>query len=473
MAYGVSSKQPKQYESTAVVEIGSADLLSLFLAQSVQISDASPERLTAAAVELLNQPNVRDRASRAIGDLGSSADLTKAVKVTSVPDSSIIRVTARTGDPVKSRGFADGMAEAFLSYRIDKQRDQLRAAQRRVQDEYDALSRADKRAIGGQTLQQRLKDVGIAGALANGNADIVQGARTPTVAVAPRPKRLGALGLVAGVLLGLGIAVLRARLDDRVRDTEELTSLWELPIVGLVPQTSGLKNSGRSLPDPAALEALSLARTNLRYLHVGGTVKIVLVTSALEAEGKSTITWNLAVASALAKARVLVIEGDLRRPKITGRIGLTGPGLAEVLAGIARLDEAVQTVDIDDGSGARQASVDLLPAGLVPPSPIALLEGPETKTMFAQLRERYDVVLIDTPPATVVADAVALVDEVDGVIVVSRLGTVRRASYKRLREVLTAVNAPVLGQIINSDVAAKSYGYYSSYTEKPKRRQKA
>jgi Mrp family chromosome partitioning ATPase len=141
-----------------------------------------------------------------------------------------------------------------------------------------------------------------------------------------------------------------------------------------------------------------------------------------------------------------------------------------VLAGIVSLDSAITSVEVKGADGAAATTVDVLPAGLVPPSPVALLEGPATKPLLAQLRERYDIVLVDTPPATVVADAVAISDEVDGVVIVSRLGTVRRGALKRLREILTGVEAPVLGQIVNSDVAAKNYGYYSSaYTSAPKR----
>ncbi len=470
-AFAVSQTRAKQYEATTTIEVGTIDLISIFLAQDVQISDTDPDRATAAAVELFNLPNVRDRATRALSKAGSdigSAEIAGAIEVTSKRDTSVIKIVARSTSPRRAQLMSNAMTEAFIEQRQVTARDKLDKAKSQVRAQYDNLSEDERFGAVGQTLKQRLDQVGVVGALSDGNVTVVQGARLPTEQVAPKPGRDALLGLVAGFVLGCGIALLRARLDDRVRDTAELAEIWNLPVVGLVPQTGTLKESGRKVPEPAALEALSLARTNLRYLHVGGRVKTLVVTSALEGEGKSTVAWNLAIAAALASSKVLVIEGDLRRPVISTRLEIAGSGFSEVLAGLASLDETIQTVTVADDVTAEATKVDVLPAGLVPPSPVALLEGDATKTTFAALRERYDIVLIDTPPATVVADAVAISDEVDGVLIVSRLGKVRRGSLKRLREILTAVDAPVIGQIVNGDAAARNYGYYSSYTEKAK-----
>jgi capsular exopolysaccharide synthesis family protein len=473
-AFVASSSRAKQYEASSTLEIGSIDLISIYLADSVQVNNQDPDRLKQGALESFQLPNVRDRAVQLLGGKVTSEQLAARVRTESVPDSGVIRVIGRDTDPTRAKEMTNAMVNAFIAQRLSNQRAQIVKAKKSITEQFNNLSQAEKSSTTGQILQQRLRQVGVLGTLDNGNVDVIQGARTPKSAVSPKPKRDTALGFIAGLLLGLGIAVLRARLDDRVRDTDELTELWELPVVGLVPQTNTLKESGRAVPEPAALEALSLARTNLRYLHVGGSVKTVVITSALESEGKSTVAWNLAIAAAMAGTKILVVEADLRRPKLTSRLGLSGNGLSEVLAGISSVDEAISTVEVIGADGATIAArVDVMPAGLVPPSPVALLEGEKTAPTFAELRERYDVVLIDTPPSTVVADAVALVGVVDGVLIVSRLGVVRRAAHKRLREIFTSVDATVIGQIINSDAASKSYGYYSSYAPKAKRRASA
>ncbi len=480
-AFVASSSRTKVYEASSTIEVGTVDLVSIYLSDQVQVREADPDRLKAGAIETFTLPNVRDRAAGFLklptpatpdrpaqpATPATSLELRDAVRVESKPDSSVLTIIARDPSPLRAKNMSNAMVEAFIAQRRETIRNKILDAKTRITRQLANLPAAERNSVSAQALRQRLRDVGVIGATADGNVTKIQGARVPTAAVAPRPKRDAALGLIAGLLLGLAIALLRARLDDRIRDTEELTELWELPVVGIVPHASSLKEAGPRLPDPAALEALSLARTNLRYLHVGGSLNAIAVTSALESEGKSTVVWNLAIATSLAGSRVLVVEADLRRPRITSRLSLSGNGLSEILAGIATADDAIHTIDVagaDDASVATQ--VDVIPAGLVPPSPLALLEGDNAKQLFAELRERYDVVLVDTPPSTVVADAVALSDAVDAIVVVSRLGTVRRGAYKRLREILTGIETPVIGQIVNGDRSAGSYGYYSSYAPK-------
>lgn len=460
-AYLVSSQRAEKYQATSTIEIAAADLISTYLSDSVSVRDTDPERLVAAAVDQLTLLNVRRKASVLLGGEVAPADIEEAIAVTSVPDSSTVKVVATSTDPELAKRISNATVDAFIAQRKEIAAKKITDAQRQVKGQFDSLSRAEQTSTAGNLLQAKLRQVDVLGTLSDGNVTIIQGAAAPSKPASPKPKRDAILGFIAGLLLGTGIALLRARLDDRVRDTDELTEHWDLPIVGIVPQSNDLKQAGRQLPEPAALEALSLARTNLRYLHVGGSVKTLLITSAVEGEGKSTLTWNLAVAAALAKSKVLVVEADLRRPKLSSRIGLGGQGLSEVLAGLSSVGDAIQSVDVEDGHGGVATTVDVMPAGMVPPSPIALLESDATVRALAEMKERYDVVLIDSPPATVVADAVALVERVDGVLIVSRLGTVRRAALKRLREILTGVGAPVVGRLVNSDAQGRTYGYYT------------
>lgn len=485
ITFGFSASKTKQYEAASTIEIGTTDLVSIYLSDQVQVSDADADRLKAGAIETFNLPNVRRRASELLArpipaEDGRPArpatpvgerEIATAVRVESKPDSSVLTIIARDPDPRRAQNISNAMVEAFIAQRQATIRKKIIDAKSRINAQLANLSEAERTSQTAQVLQQRLKDVGVLGATADGNVTKIQGAGTPTDPVSPKPKRNAALGLVLGLLLGFGVALLRARLDDRIREADELTELWQLPVVGIVPQTSSLKEAGADVPEPAALEALSLARTNLRYMHVGGNLKVVAITSALESEGKSTVAWNLALATALAGSKVLVVEADLRRPKITARLKLSGNGLSEVLAGIAPVDEAIHTVDVIAADGATVATkVDVLAAGLVPPAPLALLEGELAASTFAALRERYDVVIVDTPPATVVADAVALSEALDGIVIVSRLGTVRRSAFRRLKEILGGIDTPVIGQIVNGGRAAGGYGYYSSYAPKRKKR---
>ncbi len=442
------------------MQVGAVDLVNVFLSEAIQISDSNPQRQTAATKEIFNLPNVRDRAARSLAGGYSPDQIGSATRVEASVDSSVIRVIATSTSPLDAQRISNAMSSAFIAQRVESSRSTLTRAQSQVRQQYNNLGPKDQASVAGQTLRQRLRQVSILGALANGNVEIIQGARRPAVPVAPRPRRDAILGAVVALFLALSFTLLRARLDDRIRDTAELEEVWGLPVVGLVPQTDGLRKRGSGLPDASALEALSLARTNLRYLHVGGSVKTVVVTSAVVGEGKSTITTNLAIAASLAGSKVLIVEGDLRRPTISAKWDVRErSGLSEVLAGLVSVDEALMPISLAGADGVLETTVDFLPAGMVPPSPIALIEGPAMKETLALLRDRYDIILIDTPPAIVVADALAMIDEVDGVLVVSRLGTVTRSALGRLRDTLESVEAPVLGQLINSGGDERTYAY--------------
>lgn len=462
-AYGASASRTKQYEATAKVKLESFDLLGAFLSDQLQISDVDPERQSATNAELLQLPRVRAQTAEELGGRITTGELAKQTTVTASPDTDIVSIVVRNPDPLLAAQAANGTVRSFVAIREQATREQLNRAKSKVRAQIKSLPEGSANRA---QLEQRLEQIGSAGSLATSGVDPVQAASPPRAAVAPRPKRDAILGLIAGGLLGLGIALLRARLDDRIRDTDELSELWPLPVVGLVPETGGLDAIGRGLPAPQLVEAFALARTNLRYLHVGGDVRSIVVTSALENEGKSTVAWNLAVASAMAESRVLVIEADLRRPVLSQRLGLSSKeGFSEVLAGLTSAESVISTVEVLDQARGVKASVDVLPAGLVPPSPIALLERPITGEVIRRLAANYDLVIVDTPPATVVADALVTLEHVDGAVVVSRLTRVTRSSYRRLRDQISGGGKPVVGQIVNGGASSKDYGYQSYYTQ--------
>ncbi|MBO9531425.1 MAG: polysaccharide biosynthesis tyrosine autokinase [Solirubrobacteraceae bacterium] len=463
VGYLVSHSRTKEYESYAKIQVQQTDLVSLFLADQIQINDSDPVRQAATTSELVNLPSVRERTSDLLGGKIAPADLRNKVTVETSADTDIVTITARDTDPRLAARIADATVAGFIAVRQQATRAELLSAQNKVRTQYNALSAKDKTSNTGRILEDRLKQVGVVGALADGGVDIVQGARVFNTPVAPEPRRDAILALLAGGLFGLLLALIRARLDERIRDADELAELWKVPVVGLVPETRDLAGAGLHLPEPSSLEAFALARTNLRYLHVGGDMKSIVVTSSLEGEGKSTVAWNLAVAAALAESRVLLVEADLRRPVLAERLGIAAPGgTSELLAGISEVDDVIRTVEVgnDDGASAR---VDVIVAGMVPPSPIALLERDRAGDIINQLRQRYDLVLIDTPPATVVADALVLLEHSDGAVVVSRLGRVTRKALSRLKEQILAGEKPVLGQIVNGGANAKQYGYNSYY----------
>lgn len=460
--YFASSSRTKSYQATTTIQLNEIDLAAVFLAQNLQQQGQDAQAKAATNAKLVTLPRVREAASRGLGGRVTPDEIKDAVTVAAEADTTLVDITASSTEPALAARIADQVRESFVEIRRQASVGQLNDAKTQLGVQLGQMSVAQKAGLQAQTLRDRISQIDTLRAVSNGGVETVQTARIPKDPVSPSPKRDAILALFAGGLLGLGIALLRARLDDRVRDVSELEELWPLPVLGLIPEVKALNGAGRQLSSGAALEAFALARTNLRYLHVEGEVKTVVVTSALAEEGKSTVAWNLALAAAMADSRVLVIDADLRRPVVAERTGLaTRQGLSEVLAGLVPVDDAISTVAVES-PGTISVSVDVLPSGLVPPSPIALLERAGTSKLFAQLAADYDLVIIDSPPATVVADAKVLLEHADGAIVVTRLGRVNRGAFGRLRDLLDGLDKPVLGTIVNAGSAVASYGY-SSY----------
>lgn len=292
-----------------------------------------------------------------------------------------------------------------------------------------------------------------------------------TVAPAVTPRQASspdlALDLVAGGILGLilgaGLAWLRERSDTRVRGAEDLAALTTRPVLGSLPSDPA---RGRSVvvtaaPHSGQAEAYRQLRTNLQFLDVTGAgtgddqpARLVAVTSALAGEGKSTTAANLAAALAETSARVLLVDGDLRRPSVAPLLGLEGAaGLTTVLLGRAELDDVVQEW------GA--AGLQVLTSGPLPPNPSELLGSPAMRRFLAVARARYDYVVVDSAPLLPVADGAVLAALVDGVLVLANVTAVRRHQLAEALRNLGQVDATVLGIVLNEVVRARrSYGYY-------------
>jgi receptor protein-tyrosine kinase len=210
-----------------------------------------------------------------------------------------------------------------------------------------------------------------------------------------------------------------------------------------------------------------MLRAHLRYFNVDRELKTLLVTSAHPAEGKTTIACSLATAAASMGTQTLLIEADLRKPRLQASLELQpGPGLADALVGAAPLAQAIQHLVVETGTdyGAQSHGLDVLEAGAVPPNPAELLESRAMVDLLAWAREHYGLVVIDTAPLAMVADAIPVMDNVDGVIVVARLGLTTRGASTHMRERLGKLGAPTLGLVINDvRASANSYGYGYTY----------
>lgn len=287
-----------------------------------------------------------------------------------------------------------------------------------------------------------------------------------TAPVSPKPVRNILLGLVLGLLLGIGIAVLRHTLDTRVRTKEDVEDLSDdLTVIGSIPFDSDAPEHPllvQSDPHSTRAESFRSLRTNLRFVDAANRPRVIVMTSSVAGEGKTTTTANLALVLAEMGASVCLVEGDLRRPRLLEYLGMEGGvGLTDVLI------EQVMLTDVLQPFGKHRLSV--LGAGQHPPNPSELLGSPAMRETLGRLEEQFDYVLIDAPPLLPVTDAAVLSTLASGAVLVVGSGLVTRDQVTTAVESLESVNGTLLGVTLNRVPRGNRVtGYYDySYESRP------
>jgi capsular exopolysaccharide synthesis family protein len=456
--------QEKQYTASAALLFRDPRLSESVFEAPVARPYTDPDREAQTNLELVSLDVVADRTAGRVRGL-SGEDVTEMVEVTSEGQSDVVSIEATTPDPSRSARVANTFAAQYLAFRREADRSKVRDAQVLIERKLANLPRSQRNGEEGHSLEDRAEQLEVLRALQTGNAELVERAEPPSEPSSPEPVRNTVIGGALGILLGLGLALLLERLDRRVKDPREFEAIFARPLVGTLRESRSLSadaNSPERLP-PEDAEAFRMLRANLRYFNVDHDNRSIVITSPGSGEGKSTVAWNLASAAAEAGGRVLLIEADLRRPSLAERHRLSaGQGLSGVLAGQANLDGAAHTIPLDQPtSTGSQASFDVLLAGPLPPNPSDLIESAQMARLLQSAERRYDTVVIDTPPATVVSDTAPLLKQVSGVLVVSRLGQTTRDSARHLHHHLEHLGAPTLGVVVNG-VSARG-GYYGGY----------
>lgn len=346
-----------------------------------------------------------------IDDLGldmKPTELARQVRASAAPDSVIINIAATDPDPQRAADIAN--------------------------------------AITGEIGRVASK---LAPSLSNGDAAItastIAKATAPSSPSAPNTKRNILGGALAGVFLGVLLALAREVLDHRVRSFEDLPD--GIPVLATLEKTSASAPSvARSRVDHSEFvfdESLRKLQTSLRFLDVEKPVKVIALTSSIPGEGKTSLSIQFARVLSEGSRRVLLIDADLRRPQVASRLALeAGIGLSDVLAGSVQVEEVTQR--------ALQDGLDVLSCGSAVPNPAELLASHAMESLLEELRGKYEYILIDAPPLLPVADASILSSQADGVLMVARYGKVTRSQITSALEQLHRVDARVLGTVINA-----------------------
>jgi capsular exopolysaccharide synthesis family protein len=280
----------------------------------------------------------------------------------------------------------------------------------------------------------------------------------------PNPALNLAAGLFLGLLLGAATAIARDRLDRSVKDADQAAELAGAPAIAVILRDNELRTRHRFEPGSYSrgAEAYRQLQTNLQFLDVDHPPRVLMISSALPAEGKTTVAVNLALALAEAGQKVVIVEADLRRPRVTSYLGMLGDvGLTNILAGQATAGDVAQPY----GDG----SLVVIASGPKAPNPAQLLASGNMSTLLDELRAAYDYVILDAPPVLPVADSTGLAVLADGVLLSIRHGSTTREQLQRTRDTLDRVGATTFGVVLNMvpvrDEASLTNGYGYDYDD--------
>ncbi|MFB8368103.1 polysaccharide biosynthesis tyrosine autokinase [Pseudarthrobacter sp. NPDC055928] len=435
LAYGWTVLQPRIYasESSGIVVAGGSENLSLSLA-----GDSLAKSKAKNYKSLAMSPLVADRV---IADLNldvTPAALLSTVTVTIPVDTAEIKVTAESTVPANAQKIADSWLQGIAG--------QVDDLERTLANE----------SLPGSGPSIRIVPLGKA--------------LLPTTPVSPNVNATLIMGVLAGLLIGLGYALLRNHLDRRIRRADDIERLFGVPVIGTLPvdhrldgkstvldgRVLGPETTGRG--NHAITEALRELRTNLQFIDVDNPPRIIVVTSSIPSEGKSTVTANLAAILAEAGERVIVVDGDLRRPTVVNIFNLVpGVGVTDVLSGRAELQDVLQR-------WGHYPNLRIIGSGRIPPNPSELLGSEAMHSMLRTLAQDA-MVIIDAPPLLPVTDAAVLSRIADGAIVVVRAGTTTQDELGKAIDNLRRVKGHIYGAVLNRvpTSGANAYSYYGSY----------
>jgi non-specific protein-tyrosine kinase len=475
-AFTASARQDPVYEATAQVLLQprlSEEVLRNPVAASQTPGDSDTE------LEIMQSRSIEDPVAAA---LGHEPD----VRLSRIPDTAVVDITASSHRPEGAATDATTFANVYAATRRDQTTTDLQNAavelQARIAD-IDAQLQALPQPDEGETdpartaLETRrsayadqLDSLQLATNLTvTGGAQVVSEAREPTDPVEPQPVRVGLIALGIGLILGIALAFTFEQLNDRVRSKDELEAASGLPTVGLIPSVSRWRKRSRrpivaaAADTSTAGEAFRSLRTAVQFLGIERGAEVIQITSSLSAEGKTTIAANLGMALARAGKRVIVVDSDLRRPRLHELFGMVkDPGLSSVLVDESTLEVAIRRVSDDP-------CLAVLPSGQVPPNPSDLLVLTGYAELVDALKSVYDHVIIDTPPVLPVTDALIVAALADVTLLVTASRSARQKDVRRAVELLRQVDAPLVGAVLNKVPSSgrSGYSYFSGYNYQP------
>lgn len=416
----------------------------------------------------------------------TAEELRDSVKVERAQNTNVFEIAVSNRDPLLARDAAQAYAEEYILNRQLSAIKQISDARKEVWNRITELetqiadiaqeakqytrenippeleAEASQAVSLWATLYEKYMSLRIAEALQQRGLEIIEPAEAGRK-VSPRTTRNGILALFLGLILGVGLAFLVDYLDDTLKTREDFERGYGASIIGEIAGATFMGEEEREVvyftqPESTAAEGYRNLRTNLQFLNLDGSTRLIMVTSASPEEGKTSVSANLGAALSEMGRRVLVVEADLRRPVLDRfLVEKEDKGLTSVIMGAASLDETVVTTGNEN--------FHVLMSGPKPPNPAELVSSQAMQELLLRLREEYDYVIVDAPPVLAVSDAIAMAPMMDGVLVVASHGIANRDGARHTMELLSKVETRVLGVVINNvEMTGRyGYGYYAPY----------
>jgi capsular exopolysaccharide synthesis family protein len=460
-AFAYTKHQTVLYQSQAGVLLSRQSLVTALTGVVDPSSNQQPDRVAQTQADVARSPAVAKAVLEALRpnhpELAQWTPSRVLASTTAAPQSGadLLIFQATSHNAGLARDLVNQYALQYTKYRELLDNDAVTAAIDRIQT---ALETTTSKSLAAR-LQQKKQDLLTIASLQSGNTRVVTPAEGASQ-TQPKTTRTVLLGCGLGLILGIMFAFAREALDTRVRTGSEVSAALDLPVLARLPSPPrALRKRDQlvMLADPAgpAAEAFRILRTNFDFANLRIGAQAIMITSALEREGKSTTLANLALAFAQAGRRVCIIDLDLRRPYMDRFFSESRePGFTNLA-----------------GRGGTGGSLHCITGGLIPPDPADILDSDILEKVLSQLKERFDLILIDAPPLLPVSDGMIISRRVDAMLPVVRLEDAKRSTLAEFRRVLSLSPAPRLGFVETGVPASEGYGYgsgrYGAYASAP------
>ncbi len=466
LSLGRSLTQPKGYQAASALLFRDQQLAAKFFGTTPFTPTQDPLVEAATNLQLVSLPEIARLTATSLQahgiDLTASA-VQGSVSIAQGGQSNVVTITATQPNPARAAALANAYAQTYIAFNRQNDQAQVAQAQAIVAQQISALPPNSAQA---RSLTSQNDQLTILKSLQTGNAELVETANPPQQPSSPRPRRAALLGVLLGALVGCILIFVLERLDRRIRDPSEIKEIFGRPILAAVAIDPNLSASNANQQARmGSLEPFRILRANLAFFNIGSLRRSIVITSSLPGDGKTTVARNLALVAAAAGQRVLVLEADLRRPRLAEYLGLSHVlGLSEILSMQASIDDAIRPYpQVETTSLGEHAALDVLLSGAPPPNPAELIGSGAMESLLDELESRYDLVVIDTPPITVVSDALLLIQRTKAVVLVARLHFTTRDAAVLLRDQLATLEVEPLGVVVNATRTTDAgYSYYYS-----------